>query len=341
MPFQLTKIMRVTVAALLLLMVASVSAQEDERWSMSVLLGGHLPAMHDLSNGLYRSPMLGDATILLYEGGNTQSTDTQVIDQNITEKRNFTVVNPAPPVGIGANAGIEFMWHPNDRHALAIGMGSWEKVSIGKTITVLPIQQYYQSNVVYSERRDKMSYTEYTLGWRYTVVKRPGFNFYTRINFHEVFDIDFREDYSFLFLSSPVEGLEGVRRTMVVQAQTASLFMGQLAVGGEWFLTDWLSLGVEAGYMASERRFKLKDVQINDDFLDTPVLDSDLINRFGLPYRRLSDGTLGYLIPGTVPDDFKKIDPLTNATVDPEQYYAPIILGFDGWRVMFRVSFYY
>ena len=116
MPFQLTKIMRVTVAALLLLMVASVSAQEDERWSMSVLLGGHLPAMHDLSNGLYRSPMLGDATILLYEGGNTQSTDTQVIDQNITEKRNFTVDNPAPPVGIGANAGIEFMWHPNDRH---------------------------------------------------------------------------------------------------------------------------------------------------------------------------------------------------------------------------------
>ena len=332
--FRLVNI-HVPVAALLLMLITtSVSAQEDERWSMSVLLGGHLPEMSDLSEGLYKSPLLGSATILVYEGGNTQNPDQQVLDQNITEIRDFTLNNQTPPVGIGANAGIEFMWHPNDRHGLAIGMGSWEKVSINRAIGVLPLQQYYQSNVVLGERRDKISYTEYTLGYRYNMIRRPGVNFYFRINMHEVFDIDFREDYSFLFLSSPVEGLPGVRRVMVVEAQTAALLMGQLAFGGEWFLTDWLSLGIEGGYMVGERRFTLKDVRIKDDFLDTPDLDSDLINRNGLPYRRLSDGTLGYLKPGTTPADV--VDPATR-----ESYYEPIVLGFDGWRFMFSINFYY
>ena len=327
--------MRVTAAAVwLLLFAVPASAQDNERWSMSVLLGGHMPQMSALSDGLYKAPMLGSATILVYEGGNTQNPDEQVIDQNITEIKDFVVDNQAPPVGLGAIAGIEFMWHPNDRHSLAIGMGSWEKVSINRSIGILPLQQYYTQNVVLSDRRDKMSYTEYTLGWQYNLVRRPGFNFYTRVNLHEVFDIDFREDYSFLFLSSPIDGLAGVRRVMVVQAQTAALLMGQLAVGGEWFLTDWLSLGVEGGYMLSERKFKLKDVQIKDDFLDTAALDSDLINRNGLPYRRLPDGTLGYLKPGTTPADVK--NPATR-----DSFYEPVVLGFDGWRFMFRVNFYY
>jgi hypothetical protein len=322
------------VAVLVMLAAGPVSAQEYPRWSMSALLGGHLPNMRPLSDGLYKAPMLGEATILVYEGGNAQTGDTAVVDQNITEIRDFSINNPVPPVSAGTIGGVEFTWHPNDRHSLVIGMGSWESVSQNTINTNIPLQQYFVSNVVSNTRRDKISYTEYTVGWRYNLFSRPKLKLYSRVNMHEVFDIDFREDQSFLFVTSPIEGLAGVRRDMVVEAQTASLLMGQVALGAEWFLTDWLSVGVEGGYMVGERSFTLRDVTIKDDFLDTATLDSDSISRNGLPYREMSDGTLGYLKPGTTPADVK--DPETR-----ESHYAPLVLGFDGWRFAFKVSFYY
>ena len=299
-----------------------------------MFLGGHLPDMRPLSDGLYKAPMIGEATILVYEGGNTQTGDNAVIDQNITEIRDFTINNPVPPVNAGTIGGVEFAWHPNDRHSMIIGMGSWESVSANTVNTNIPLQQYYVSNVVSNTRRDKISYTEYTLGWRYDLISRPKLKFYSRINLHEVFDIDFREDQTYLFVTSPIPDLAGVRRDMVVEAQTASLLMGQLALGAEWFLTDWFSVGFEGGYMIGERSFTLRDVSIKDDFLDTAALNSDSISRNGIPYREMSDGTLGYLNPGTTAADVK--DASTQ-----ESHYSPLVLGFDGWRFAFKVSFYY
>ena len=311
-----------------LLLPAGVYAAEP-RWSMSMVLGGHLPDMAPLSDGLYRSPMLGEATVLLREGGEGTGADGEDLDENETEIQAFRFDNPLPPVGIASLAGIEFQWHPNDRHSLILGMGSMEKVSINRTIANLPMQQYFASNEVLSERRGKISYTEYTLGWRYNLIRKPTFHVYSRMTLHEVFDIDFREDFSFLFLNSPIEDLVGVRRVMVVQAQTAALLMGQLGVGAEWFIRDWLSLGFEGGYMVGEREFTLQDVTLRDDFLS-----ADSISRDGLPYTRLADGTLGYLA-----HDATSASVADRAAGDSN--YRPMLLRFDGFRFLFRVSLYY
>lgn len=309
--------------------VSPASAQSDKRWSMSVLLGGHLPDLKQLSDGLYDAPLMGEAEILVYEGGQGSGAAGEDVDENITEVQDFIFDNTVPDVGIGTQAGIEFQWHPNDRHSLILGIGSWEKTSINRVIANLPLQQYYVSNKVFSERRDKISYTEYTLGWRYNIIRDSKFNLYTRLTVHEVFDIDYREDFVFRFDDSPIVDLIGVRRVMVVEAQTASLFMGQIGLGGEWFLRDWLSLSVEGGYLVGERKFHLGNVQTKDDFLD-----SDNVYRNGMPYMRLSNGNLAYLVNGATPADVN--NPATQA-----DYYQQLALSFDGWRVTFRISIYY
>jgi len=306
-------------------------AQVDKEWSMSLLLGGHLPDLKPLSDGLYKAPFIGNAEILLFEGTTIgeSALPGDVIDENITEERPFVFANDVPSVGVGMQAGLEFQWHANERHSLIIGLGSMEKTSINRVFANLPLQQYFVSNTVFSERRDKISYTEYTLGWRYNWLRRPKFHVYSRLLIHEVFDIDFREDFVFRFVESPIEDLVDVRRVMLVEAQRASVLMGQIGVGAEWFIRDWLSIGGEVGWLIGRKKFKLGNVSMKDDFLDT-----DNIFRNGLPYRVMSDGNLGYLKPGTTPEDVA--DPATR-----ENFYNPISLSFSGLRAMFRINFYY
>ena len=308
-------------------------AAEESRWAFSVLLGGHMPNLKPLDEGLFRSPFTGEATILVREGGTGggigNTGDGTVVDQNNVETFGYRFENPLPSVGLGAQAGLEFMWQPNERHGFIFGFGSWEKTSINRVTGNFPLQQHFASNVINSERRGAISYTEYTLGWRYNLLSQGKFRLYSRLSVHEVFDIDYREDFVFYIAESQIEGLPGIRRDLVATAQTASLFMGQIGIGGEWFLRDWFSVGMEGGYLLGQSSFTLKDVKLYDDFVD-----GDSLTMTGLPFRRMSDGTLGYLLESATDQDLK--DPNTR-----ESYYRSMKLRFDGWRVNFRLNFYF
>ncbi len=311
----------------LLFTASTVCLAQDDRWSVSFSLGGHLPALDHLDNGLYKSPFVGTGTVLVREGSTGGGVDGE--DANETEVIPFRYENTLGSAEIGVIGGVEFAWHANDRHAFIFGFGSMESVTTTRTLGNIPVQQYFVSNVVESERRGKLSYNEYMLGWRYTMLRRDKFRLYTKMTVHEVFDIDYREEWTFLFTESPIADLIGVRRNMVAEAESASLFMGQIGIGGEWFLTDWFSFGIEGGYIIGESDFSLREVELRDDFTA-----GDSINRLGLPFRQMPDGSLGFLNPGTVVDDLE--DPSTR-----DSFYTPIRLGFDGWRVGVRMSIYF
>lgn len=299
----------------------------ESRWSASFSLGGQLPSLGHLNDGLYKTPFLGTGTVLVSEGSIGGGVDGQ--DTNETEAIPFRFDNPLPAADVGPIGGIEFTWHANERHAFLFGFGSMESVSSTVLAGNIPVQQYFVSNVVESERRGKISFTEYTLGWRYTMLRRGNFQLYSRLSIHEAFDIDYREEWTFLFTESPIDDLIGVRRNMVAEAESASLFMGQVGVGGEWFLTDWFSIGAEGGYLFGERAFSLREVDLRDDFTA-----GDALSRVGLPFREMPDGTLGFLNPDATIDDIE--DPATR-----NDYYTPIRLRFDGWRIGFRINIYF
>ncbi len=320
-------LLMLTVISASLPAVCPAAQPADERWSVSFSLGGLVPNLDTLDNGLFKSPFTGTATVFATEGGVGSGITGTAANQ--TTDIPFRYEANLPPVSFATQGGVEFYWHPNERHAFLFGISSMEHTSVTNSVGNIPLQQYFVSNVVQSERRGTISYTEYSLGWQYNFFRRPRYRFYSRLSLHEVFDIDYRDDWSFVFTQSPIPDLIGVRRDMIAQAQTASLFMGQIGGGVEWFLQDWLSVGLEGGYLVGQNNFSLGDVHILQDFQA-----GDGIARTGMPYRDMTDGTLGYLSSTATPNDLE-------AASTRENFYRPVRLRFDGWRVLLRLNLYF
>ncbi|MBI5450492.1 MAG: hypothetical protein HY940_03955 [Gammaproteobacteria bacterium] len=300
------------------------AAGDYPRWGFTPYLGTHAPQLTLLNDHVYQADLFGQANVLVYEGGQGQGQDA-----NITETVEWKFESSVPRVGFTPVTGVEFEWQPNAVHSMVIGIGSWESTSQVRNVGNLPMQKYYVSNLVASTRRAKLSYTEYALGWRYNFRKIDRFRLYSLLSLHEIFDIDYQDEQEFLFLDSPIVDLIGIRRVMLVKAQTAALQALQLGVGGEWEANKSLSVGIAAGYMLGQDTFQLNNVKIQDDFLD-----NDGLTRLGMPYGEMAAGSLGYLAPGvTVSQLFK---PTTR-----RNYYRPMPLNFDGWRLSAKITFYY
>jgi len=317
------------VVAIVLLSPSLSFAAEDPYWSFSLVLGGHLPQLDALDDGLLQSDLLGDATVLIREGGQATTSDSQVVDTNQSEIITFVYSNRVEPVKIGAYGAFEFAWHATPRNALIFGLGSWEKTSLNVTQGNLPLQQYFARNVVDSERRGRISYTEYTFGWRHDFRTKGKLKLYSRLSIHEVFDIDYREDFVFRFVDTPIPDLLGVRRDLVIEAQTASIFMAQIGGGAEWMLADWLSLGIEGGYLIGDRDFQLRNVKFTND-----LADNDQVDTTGLPGVALGTGNLAYLSSTATPVDVRDV-------TTREKFYRPINLRFEGFRFGLRLTMYF
>jgi hypothetical protein len=299
-----------TLYLLLLLVFASskaVCAEDPEikEWSFSVVFGLHQPSLKSLNENLFKTPIVGVGTVILNS-----------VTEEETEDIPFEFDNFLPPMTYGGKAAFELQWHPNLRHTLLFGMGSWENISVARQFVDIPSRT--SVNTADFKRTATLSYTEYSLGWDFAFWKRPRYSFYIRSSIHQVFDIDYREDFVFSYLSG--SGLVGFERIQKLEAQTASLFMGQLALGAEVFFHKWLSLGIEAGYLKGERNVQLHAADVKTDFISRDNVE------FTLPYGLLSDGNLGYLSPDSTQEDPK---------------YERLKLDFSGWQVVMRLNVFY
>jgi len=287
------------VLSVMLVMAGSATAEEAPRvWGLAPYIGVHHPDLEQLNNGQFRSPYQGTADIIDALGFNNPTA--------------FTYRNPMPPLEPGLLAGLEFLWNINDKHVMLIGGGSWESTSFGTAQDSFPVQGALESAV--SQRKGDLSYNEFYLGWRYNAIRKPKkYNLYLRLSAHEVFDIDYREDFSLLFLSGPPRSF---RKSLVVQAQATGLLLLQGGGGGEWFINDWLSLGAEAGYTVGMKEMTLGDGRVSTDFRDTDNLFLQV------PIVPGNDGRMEYKL-------------------ESGAGYRQLRLGFDGWKALLKVTIYY
>lgn len=293
----------------LLIYGPTTRAVENKHWSVSPLIGVSSPGLRRLNEGEFAAPLPGQGRLTLPGSGDNVNS-------------NFIIDNTLEPIDWGTNGGVEFQLRVNDKNALLFGFSVWEGGSTSTVLTEIPFQGVLTSTV--NERSGKISYFEYYLGWKRDLFTRPRkYNVYSKFSLRELFDIDYKEEFVFAFQGGPNESF---KRVVVTESQATGVLMLELGMGFEYFIADWISLGVDAGYSFGFSRFKLGDASKKDDFQANDNI------AFKLPAILDDDQKLKYLAEAA---------PFDNDPSYEQNFYSPLKLNFDGWRTLFRVNFYF
>jgi len=282
---------------------AAEDEEESERgWSVSPLLGVHAPSLKPLEDGLFKSPFAFDANIFI--DGNPQNTFTQ----HSVIKAPLATVEPAT---IG---GFEFTWRAATKHAFIIGIGSWEQTETTQVESLFPVQGFNNKSTV--NRRATISFNEFSIGWRYDWFGSPKTSrWYTRLDFHELFDIDYRDRWTILFLDGPSQSF---KRLFVMDTQTTGALNFGTQIGWEKRLARWMSMSFEAGYLFGIGNVSLRGLVIRDTFRSQG--DEVLRGSFMMPARLNNRNSVEYLSQdGTT--------------------YSPMHISFGGWRAVVKLTF--
>lgn len=278
-------------------------AAVTRNWSVSPYVGMHQPSLQALVHGEFNAPFEGTAQLLNPVGNNQQGT--------------FSYPTPLPAYAPGTLTGLEFSWRVNDRHSLLFGGATWQATSSASSTGLFPVQGNFES--INAQRKSNLSYNEYYLGWRYNFEKKADrrYRFYASATLHQLYDIDYREDFTTVFLSGPPRTF---RKSIVILAQGTGLPLLQGSGGAEWFFNDWLSIGLEGGYTFGLRKTTLTNVTnptIRSDFLATDNVQVQPPMRFNLNTRTM---------------EYKS---------EAGGQYQEMRLGFDGWKALLRLTLYY
>ncbi len=282
---------------------APVLAQETQekelpKWGIAPFLGLYQPSLKALNKGLFRAPFEGTA----------QFVDTQTNN----EENTFVLEIPMPPLNASPMAGLEFQWRHNDRNVLLFGLGTWQAQSSISGITIMPIQGALEN--ISAQRKASLSFTEFYLGWRHDLRSKPGkYRLYVAGTLHQMYDVDYREDFTAVYLSGDARTF---RKSSVTLAETTGALLLQSTAGGEWFISERLSIGIEGSYGFGLRQMDLSRAQLVTDFLFT---DNVIIRYPGQPG---ADGRMDY-----------------KTEVGGE--YRNLKLDFSGWKAAIKATIYF
>ena len=271
---------------------------------VGLYMGIHRPALEDLNDEEFKSPIAGFATVF-----------SDVVENKVVTL-NFK--NPLPELELGVNAGLEFQWPLSNDYIFLFGGGTWEASS--RAITKGGFYVQGEAANVISERVAKISYNEFYFGLRKNIAgKSKKYKAYYRLTLNEVFDIDYREDLVFLYTSGKADG---VKKTIIMQSQATGLLAIQPGFGVEYRPREWLSFAVDASYLIGFKRATLRDGTSNTNFLQTDNLVLWLPQRLNN-----STGEVEYLGQNPEPPEADN--------------YTVARLSFDGWKLLFKINLFF
>lgn len=306
---------------LLLLLYTPVVFAETKKntreWAVSWMLGLHAPKLKALNEGEFKSPFMGEVEL---ENSAVDLVDIDGVDNVVpitndltrAEVRTFSELEPFDP---GPFIGVNFVWKPNERWNLLIGWSMMEMESQNQNRVQFPLQGTL--NEVDYFRQARINYTDLILGFRRLLYKNRKTRFYGVFTFHQLFDIDYREDHRFSFTEGQSEGF---KRIFIQQAQTTAHLLIELGFGIEYEIFNWMTVEWDAGYMFGTRKFHLKDLTSRDDFTEEDRFDA--ANRLPPMVQNNRTGNVMYL-------------------AEDGSRYRNLELSFEGWKTMIKLTLHY
>jgi len=304
-----TSLLFVCLISALILPTQGFAAAKGKTWGVSPFLGAHNPSLKKLTGGEFVAPMPGRGRLELQGSGDNIEFD-YIIDNTLSSE-NWS-----------ANGGVEFLLLLNGKNTLLFGFSVWESASQSSVITEIPFQGVLTPTNY--QRSGDISYFEFALGWKRQLFQRPKkYNVHSRLLLRELFDVDYKEEFVFSFQGGANQSF---KRVLSTESQATGIVLLELGMGVEFYLYDWLSLGVDASYSFSPKSYKLGNASRKDN-----IQQNDNI-QFKLPAILDRNGNLRYLANAA---------PFDSNPAYEEDNYRTLKLDFSGWRSLFRVNFYF
>ncbi|MFQ5587198.1 MAG: hypothetical protein ACE5F7_00020 [Nitrospiria bacterium] len=177
-------------------------------------------------------------------------------------------VGGSPGVEGGPVHGIGIEWRIRPRFSLMLKTSFWEGESTAIEESEIQFQDF--GIVPFTAKRTtRVSFNEYALHGRYHVLDAPKkHRLYLDIGLFSLIKVNYREDFNYVFDTGNQEFL----RNILSRAESEGGYMLEWGVGGDYYLTKWFAVGVDALYRTGKTR-QLFYKSFRHTFLERDAVD--------------------------------------------------------------------
>jgi len=230
------------IIAVLFILSPHLSIAQESRLSVAYTIGVYQPNLKTLNK------ILGDPHLAILQDPNYLLPRNRLLPVEVRD-----IVSPQ--ITGKTDYGLEVQWEVNDRLSLVATLSLWQGTSEAQDILTTFLRQDIPPVNAPRTATYNLTVNQIWLGWKYNLYRDPDKGrFFINVGLIGASRADLTMD-SVVRVTSPDLNFASVSST---EAE-GTAFTSRIGVGGEYFITSWLSFGVNANYViASNTRLKVQ-----------------------------------------------------------------------------------
>ncbi len=247
----------------------------------------------------------------------TGYSQTKLKSLNVKQLQQRSFIPPrvggSPDVLGGPISGVSVEWRIRPRFSLMLKTSFWE----GRSTAIEESEILFQDFGIVpftATRTTRISFNEYALHGRYHLLDEPKKKrFYVDIGLFSLIKVNYREDFNYVFDN----GNQQFLRNILSRAESEGGYMLEWGFGGDYYLTTWFAVGMDAIYRMGKTR-QLFYKSFRHTFLERDAVDDAVGIDRSIPQ------------PG---------DPVTY--VDENNFRRTLEIDLSGWELTTSIRFFF
>lgn len=254
------------VIALIFILPPPPSSAQESRLSVAYTVGVYQPSLKTLNK------ILGDPHLAILQDPNYLLPRNRLLP---AEVRNIV----APELSGKTNYGVEVQWEATDQFSLVATLSLWQGESVAEDVITTFLRQDLPPVSAPRTATYNLTVNQIWLGWKYNLYQDPDRGrFFINVGLIGISIANLTMD-SLVRVNSPDLNFASVSST---EAEGVA-FTSRIGIGGEYFITSWLSFGVNANYVIGSSAKVKVERHFRSSFFDIPPPPPETTNLQNVP----------------------------------------------------------
>lgn len=239
---------------------------QESRLSVAYTMGVYQPSLKSLNK------ILGDPHLAILQDPNYLLPRNRLLP---AEVRNIV----SPELTGKTNYGAEVQWEATDKFSLVATLSLWQGDSVAEDVITTFLRQDLPPVSAPRTATYNLSVTQIWLGWKYNLYQDPDHGrFFINVGLMGLSIANLMID-SVVRVNSPDLNFASVSST---EAEGVA-FTSRIGIGGEYFITSWLSFGMNANYVIGSSAKVKVERHFRSSFFNIPPPPPETTNLQNVP----------------------------------------------------------